>query len=287
VQGTATRGAFFVGAVGGEFRGTSGRPNWAVRNKAFEFTLTSRIIPATGGLGRNAYSPMNTISKFILTLLASLVPAFSAEPLYKTDFEATDVGGEPEGFLVIDGQFAVREFAGGKVFELPGSPLESFGFLFGPNFSFNDAGTRFKTSASAGAQELAGVVVSARAHGTKQGRRFPTFSVGLCGVSGYKLRVAPMKRALELVRGDETVASLDFDWPSGEWTRLKLQVRVADGQWIAEGKAWAESATEPADWQVTHASADRPNPGRPSAWAAPFSGQPIRFDDLLVEAGGQ
>src|SRR5690606_35873863 len=102
---------------------------------------------------------MKTISKIALTLLASLAPAFAAEPLYKTDFEATDVGAEPEGFLVIDGQFAVREFDGGKVFELPGSPLESFGFLFGPNISFNDAGTRFKTTASGEAQELAGVVV--------------------------------------------------------------------------------------------------------------------------------
>lgn len=246
------------------------------------------LFPLRGGLEPNAHSPMKTFSTIALTVFASLAPAFAAEPLYRADFEATDIGSEPEGFLVIDGQFAVREFAGGRVFELPGSPLESFGFLFGPNFSFNDAGTLFKTTAASGeAQELAGVVVSARAHGTKQGRRFPTFSVGLCGVSGYKLRVAPMKRALELVRGDETVASIEFDWPSGVWTRLKLQVRVVDGQWIAEGKAWAESATEPADWQVTHASADKPNPGRPSAWAAPFSGQPIRFDDLRVEAGGK
>lgn len=230
---------------------------------------------------------MKLTSIFIFVWCATLPVAFAAGPLYKTDFESTDVGAEPEGFLVIDGQFAVREFEGGKVFELPGSPLESFGFLFGPNVSFNDAGTLFKTTASGEAQELAGVVVSARAQGTKQGRRFPTFSVGLCGVSGYKLRVAPMKRALELVRGDATVASLEFDWPSGAWTRLKLQVRVADGQWIAEGKAWAEGTAEPADWQLTHASADKPNPGRPSAWAAPFSGQPVRFDDLLVEASGQ
>ncbi len=230
---------------------------------------------------------MKLTSIFIFVWCATLPAAFAAGPLYKTDFESTDIGAEPEGFLVIDGQFAVREFEGGKVFELPGSPLESFGFLFGPNVSFNDAGTLFKTTASGEAQELAGVVVSARAQGTKQGRRFPTFSVGLCGVSGYKLRVAPMKRALELVRGDATVASLEFDWPSGAWTRLKLQVRVADGQWIAEGKAWAEGTTEPADWQLTHASADKPNPGRPSAWAAPFSGQPVRFDDLLVEASGQ
>jgi hypothetical protein len=230
---------------------------------------------------------MKAISTIALSLFVSLAPTFAAEPLYKTDFEATDVGAEPDGFLVIDGQFAVREFEEGRVFELPGSPLESFGFLFGPNFSFNDAGTRFRMVAAGEAQELAGVVVSARAHGTKQGRRFPTFSVGLCGVSGYKLRVAPMKRALELVRGDATVASIEFDWPSGEWTRLKLQVRVAEGQWIAEGKAWAEGTTEPVGWQLTHASADKPNPGRPSAWAAPFSGQPIRFDDLLVEAGGK
>jgi len=228
---------------------------------------------------------MKTLPTIALTLLVSLTPAFAAEPLYRTDFETTDAGSEPEGFMIIDGQFAVREFEGGKVFELPGSPLETFGFLFGPNFAFNDAGTKFKAGAKPEeAVEWDGAVVTARAHGAKQGRRFPTFSVGLCGVGGYKLRVAPMKRAIEIVRGDDVVATKEYDWTSGAWARLKLQVRVAEGKWIAEGKVWKDGDAEPANWQIMHASDQKPNPGKASAWAAPFSGLPIRFDDVLVEA---
>jgi hypothetical protein len=67
---------------------------------------------------------------------------------------------------------------------------------------------------------------------------------------------------------------------------LKLQIRVRDGQWIADGKVWKDGEAEPAAWQVTHASAERPNPGKASGWAAPFSGQPVRFDDLKVEVVG-
>ena len=231
---------------------------------------------------------MKTLSTTALALLVLLPATFAAEPLFQTDFESSEVGGEPAGFMIIDGQFAVREFEGGKVFELPGAPLETFGFLFGPNFAFNDAGTKFKVGAKPEeASEVDGGVVSARVQGVKQGRRFPTFSVGLCGVSGYKLRVAPGKQALELVRGDDTVASAEYDWPSGAWTRLKLQLRVADGKWIAEGKVWKDGELEPSAWQISHSTTEKPNPGKASAWALPFSGQPIRFDDLVVEAVGK
>lgn len=209
----------------------------------------------------------------------------AASPLYEMNFEGLPEGAEPEGFLVIDGQFAVREFEGGRVFELPGTPLESFGFLFGPNFSFDESGRRFKLNLADGeTKELPGVVVTARAQGSRQGRRFPTYSIGLCGVSGYKLRVAPMKRALELVRGDVTVASVNHEFVSGAWLRLKLEVREANGEWVASGKVWRENESEPADWQLKHSSSDRPNPGKASCWAAPFSGLPIRFDDLELQA---
>ena len=243
------------------------------------------MIPSAAPFARPHLLTMKLLSTIALTFGISFASAIAAEPLYRTDFEAIDVGAEPEGFMIIDGQFAVREFEGGKVFELPGSPLETFGFLFGPNFTLNEDGTKFKAGAKPEqVAEWDGAVVTARAHGAKQGRRFPTFSVGLCGVSGYKLRVAPMKRAIEIVRGDDVVATKEYDWASGAWARLKLQVRVADGRWIAEGKVWKDGDAEPAEWQITHESDQKPNPGKASAWAAPFSGQPVRFDDVLVEA---
>ncbi|MBI1178658.1 hypothetical protein GC207_14595 [bacterium] len=228
---------------------------------------------------------MKQLISGIITLSAVAQLGLAAEPLYHNDFESSPIGSQPDGFLVIDGQFAVQEFEGNKVFELPGAPLETFGFIFGPNFRYNDAGDHMQFAEKDGpAKLLDGVAVTARAYGLKKGRRYPTFAIGLCGVGGFKLRVAPMKGAVELVSGDTTIASVDYRFASGTWIRLKLEVRYADGKWITEGKVWKDGETEPADWLLKHASAEKPNPGKASAWAAPFSGQPIRFDDLQIDA---
>ena len=126
--------------------------------------------------------------------------AQGAKPLFDESFSAAKVGEVPESFLVLDGQFAVREEEGNRFLELPGAPLESFGVLFGPN-------------------EAEGVEVTARILATKSGRKFPTFAVGLNGVGGYKVRVAPAKNALELVKGDDVKASVPFKWASGSGPR--------------------------------------------------------------------
>ena len=56
----------------------------------------------------------------------------AAKPLYTQDFEKAEVDKVPDGMLVLDGGFAVKATTGGKVLELPGDPLETFGVLFGP-----------------------------------------------------------------------------------------------------------------------------------------------------------
>src|ERR1700709_2501210 len=118
-----------------------------------------------------------TIKRAAVALL--VIVAFShghaedAKALYENDFEKTEVGKVPGDFIVLDGGFAVKEEAGNKFLELPGSPLgEGSGFVFGPT-------------------EKSNVVVSARINSTKKGRRFPTFAVGLLGQGGYRLQVSP------------------------------------------------------------------------------------------------
>ena len=192
--------------------------------------------------------------------------ATGAEPVYRNDFEKTEVGKAPDDFLVIDGQFAVREHDGNRLLELPGAPLESFGFLMGP-------------------AQKEGLVVSGRVQGTSRGRKYPTFAVSLNSVGGYRLRVAPAKKAVEVVKGDVPLASVPFEWKSGAWTWLKLQVRKAgDGVWKVEGKAWLEGEREPGNWMITWDEKEEPAPGRPGAWGSPFSGTPIWYDDLAVTA---
>src|SRR5256884_337945 len=190
----------------------------------------------------------------------------SAKALYENNFEKAELNKVPDDFLVLDGQFAVKEEGGNKFLELPGAPLDTFGVLFGPT-------------------EKEGNAVSARMFGTGKGRRYPTFAVGLNGqeTSAYKLQVSPAKKALELFKGDEVKASVPYEWQSGAWTRLRLQVRkVKDGGWKVEGKAWKDGDKEPSAWMVSFDEKEQPVAGRASIWGSPYATTPIRFDDLLV-----
>jgi hypothetical protein len=197
------------------------------------------------------------------------VAAFGAEPLYQTRFEKTEVGQVPDDLLILDGQFAVREHEGKMVLELPGAPLESFGFLMGP-------------------AQKEGLTVFGRIQGTSRGRKSPAFAVSLNGASGYRLQVAPAKKSVEILKGDLPLVAAPFEWKSGVWTSLRLQVRkVEDGLWRVEGKVWLEGQPEPEDWSITWDEKQEPIVGRPGAWGSPFSGTPIWYDNLVVTLEGE
>ena len=189
-----------------------------------------------------------------------------AKPLYQNNFEQAVVDQVPDGFLVLDGGFVVKEEGGNKFLELPGAPLDTFGVLFGPSEGIN-------------------VAVSAKIFGTGKGRRLPAFAIGLNGAGGFRLQVSAAKKLLELYRGEEVVASAPYEWQSGSWTMLKLQLREPKaGEWKVEGKAWTQGVPEPKDWAISHDAKEKPNSGRPSVWGNPFAGTPIRFDDLTLVA---
>ena len=189
----------------------------------------------------------------------------AAKTLYECDFEKAAAGKVPEDMMVLDGVWSVKAEGGNKFLELPGAPLDSFGVLFGP------------------AQQDE-VAVTARVLGTSKGRRQPAFSVGLGGVSGFKLQISPGKGTIELFKGDESVASAPYQWESGTWSFLRLQVtKGKDGAWTVSGKAWKEGAPEPTAWPVARQETAPPS-GRAGVWGHPFSGTPIRFDDLKVTA---
>ncbi len=212
--------------------------------------------------------------KLISTTAAALGFAFAlcageAKPVFENNFEKEKVDAVPEGFLVIDGGFAVKEEGGNKFLELPGAPLDTFGVMFGPT-------------------QQDGVAASARMKSESKGRRAPAFGISLNGVGGYRLQFSGNKRALEIFKADEPKASVDFTWESGSWTLLKLQVRkVKDGEWMVEGKAWKHGTPEPKDWTITLKADEAPPEGRPAVWGNPFSGVAIQFDDLVVAPIGK
>lgn len=190
--------------------------------------------------------------------------AFAADPLYSNDFTAAAAGKAPSDFMITAGEFTVKE-GSEKFLELPGAPLDTFGLLFGPS-------------------QPADVSASARFFGTKAGRKFPTFGISLNGVAGYRLQISPGKKALELYKGDEAKASVPFEWASGTWVKLKIQVRKGADGYTITGKAWAADAAEPADWLIKADEKENLPAGRAGIWGSPYAGTPIRFDDLLVEA---
>jgi len=194
-----------------------------------------------------------------------LAMAEDAKPLYEMNFEQTEVGKVPEGFLVVDGAFEVKQEGDNKFLELPGAPLDSFGVLFGP-------------------AEKSGVSVSARIRSTNKGRRYPAFGVGLNGQSGYRLQVSPGKKALEIYKGDLVVSSTPYEWKSGEWTMFQFQIVKAGEVWKLAGKVWVQGATEPAQVMVSYDDKEEPSPGRASIWGNPFATTPIQFDDLTVRS---
>ena len=206
-------------------------------------------------------------SSWLASLLgcALVTTAGAAEaPLYENDFEKAEPGKLPEELMVLGGDFTVKSEGTNKFLELPGSPLDSFGLQFGP-------------------AEKENVAVSARILSTSKGRRMPTFGVGLGGVGGWKLQVSPGKKAVELLKDVEVKASVPFDWKSGEWVHLRLQVvKLKDGEWKIAGKVWSPGAAEPKDWTITAEEKEDPIAGKASVLGSPFAGTPIAFDDLKV-----
>jgi hypothetical protein len=202
----------------------------------------------------------------IIFLFLGSSHAAEVKAIYQNNFDKAEVDKVPEEFLVIDGGFVVKEESGNKFLELPGAPLDTFRVLFGPTTNYN-------------------VAVSAKIFGTAKGRRSPTFAVGLSGVGGYRLQVSPAKKLLELYKGDDVIKTAAYEWKSGEWSTVSLAVKKTPaGKFILHGKAWAKTETEPKEPQLTFDLEAAPSNGRPSVWGSPYSGTPIRFDDLTLSA---
>jgi len=206
-----------------------------------------------------------TLSRCLLAFGLAAFTAEAAEPLYQNNFEKTQIGEVPDDFLVLDGDFAVKQEGGNKYLELPGAPLDSFGFMFGPSARHGNE-------------------ISARMFGTKKGRRYPVFGIALNGVNGYRLQVAPAKRAIELLKGSTVVAKVPFRWSGVEWLRLALRVeQTGAAEWTVSGRVWADGKKAPAKPTITHKEAKEPRNGKPSIWGSPYSGTPIRYDDIVVK----
>lgn len=211
----------------------------------------------------NRYPALATCGLWLVLGAVGHVLAADGE-LYRNDFEKAELGKTPADMLVLAGEFVVKKEAGNAFLEVPGAPLDSFGVLVGPE---DGSGNR----------------VAARIYGTKTGKRFPEFGVGLGGASGYRLWLMPAVNELQLVKDDQVKASVPYAWTSGTWTHFRLRLHQAgEGKWRLEGKAWEQGKPEPAQWMITLKATEEAPAGRASLWGIPYTETVIRFDDVAV-----
>jgi len=200
----------------------------------------------------------------LLVIFAALILISADVPsTYHQDFQNSPDGSLPEELLVINGAFAVKADGNDKFLQLPGEPLDTFGFMLGSD-------------------ETNSIQCSIRA--TNTGKRFPEFGVGLCGAAGYRLWLQPAIGEVQLLKGDNVKIAKPCDWKPAQWLTLKLQLTRQNNKTTLQGKVWPRGTAEPKDWTLTFEDpeSDKPPKGRPSAWGIPYSGVPIDFDDLSI-----
>ncbi len=203
-----------------------------------------------------------------LLLAASLLTACTlhAQQLQTFDIKADDwaEGEPPKEVFVVDGTIKIGAREGNKAIIIDPNPI-------------TDASAQLGVSAAGNAS------IEARIFAIKRGRSTPRFGVSVHGMSGHRLIVNPAKKTLDLVKGDQTLASAPFPWTSETWVKVKLEAKkAADNAWTITGKAWPATGTEPAEPMIKHEEKNLKGQGKCAIWATPFSGEPVFFDDIHI-----
>ncbi|MBL9129811.1 MAG: hypothetical protein JNG86_01335, partial [Verrucomicrobiaceae bacterium] len=192
----------------------------------------------------------------------------AAQEVKKFEIKADDwkEGEPPAEVFVVDGKVQIAAKDGNKALVIePGTELV-------------DGSAQLAVSAAGNAS------VQARVFASKQGRSTPRFGISVHGMSGYRLYVNPAKKQLELVKADQTVATVPFTWKSDAWLTMKLEAKKAAGDaWSITGSVWADGEAAPAAPQIKHEDKGLKGQGKCAVWATPFSGKPVFFDDIAIE----
>lgn len=206
------------------------------------------------------------MKRLIYTACLLLAVTLHAQQLQSFDLNADEwpEGDPPKDVFIVDGTIKIAAKDGNKAIVVEAVPV-------------TDASAQLAVSAAGNAS------IKARIFATKRARSTPRFGVSVHGMSGYRLLVTPAKKVLELVKADQTIASVPFTWTSDAWLYVKLEAAKGEGDtWRITGKAWAHDATEPADPLIKHEDKALKGQGKCAIWATPFSGEPVFFDDIQI-----
>ncbi len=200
-------------------------------------------------------------------MLTALCGVADAQEMKKFSFdaEAWTEGEVPKEVFVVDGTIKIAVKDGGKAIVVDPNPI-------------TDATAQLGESSNGSAS------IEAKVFASKKGRSMPRFGVSVHGMSGYRLLVNPAKKAIELVKGEETVKSAPLTWTTDTWTRVRLEARkTGEKSWVISGKAWADGGEEPKDAPIQHTDDTIKGQGKCAIWGTPFSETPIFFDDIKIE----
>ena len=116
-------------------------------------------------------------------------------------------------------------------------------------------------------------------------RRYPVFGIALNGVNGYRLQVAPGQAGDRTAKGQRRrgqgavsagAAASGYDSRCGSSKpAIPSGLSAARFGWTAR--------PPPAQPTITHKETKEPRNGKPSIWGSPYSGTPIRYDDIVVK----
>ena len=201
---------------------------------------------------------------FAACLLATTI--VSAQQLQTFEIKADDwaEGEPPKEVFVVDGTIKIAARDGNKAIVIDPNPI-------------TDASAQLAVSANGSAS------IEAKILAIKRGRSTPRFGVSVHGMSGHRLIVNPAKKSLELIKNDQALASVPFNWTSEAWVKVKLEAKKsADDSWTITGKAWPADAAEPTEPLIKHDEKSLKGQGKCAIWATPFSGEPVFFDDIRI-----
>ncbi|MGC6436483.1 MAG: hypothetical protein ACON5I_09010 [Verrucomicrobiales bacterium] len=201
----------------------------------------------------------------ISLIFLSLINLSNADSIYKNNFESYELNKFPDDMMEIDGLFKVNKNEQGKKhLEMASEPLTENAVIFGPSI---------KNSAT----------LEVKVRGFKKRRSYPRFGIGLHGISGFRLRVVPSKNKIELVKNEEPVKSVPFEWNSEKWSNLRLQIEFSNDKSLIKGWVWDDGSTPSVEPVITFSHDGTPGQGKASIWGTAYSGKVILFDDISLK----
>lgn len=205
--------------------------------------------------------------KLPLPLLIALPALLQGAELKSTRIDATGwaPGDPPEEVFVVEGKVQVSLKDGN------------------PAIAVDPTAELAETCAQIGPSAGGRASIQARVFASKRARSVPRFGISVHGMSGHRLMVNAAKKQLELVKGDQLLASAPLTWVSEQWITLRIEVAQASGdQWQIEGKAWTEGQEDKAV-KVSATAKGLKGQGKCSLWATPYSQTPVYFDDITLQ----